>query len=157
MRTLLILGAGTGGTIVANKMVHQLDPHDWQIIVVDRNETHYYQPGFLFIPFGMYKPNDVIKPKRHFLPTKVEVIFSDIDQIEPSTNRVTLAQAKRVITYDQLVIATGTDIHPEETPGLLDAGWRQNIFDFYTFEGTTALSNFLSSWQGGRLVLNVTE
>ncbi len=99
----------------------------------------------------------MVKPKRRFLPPKIEVVFSDIEQIEPDANRVTLAQAKRVIDYDQLVIATGANIHPEETPGLQDAGWQRNIFDFYTFDGSTALGKFLSSWNGGRLVLNVAE
>jgi len=85
------------------------------------------------------------------------VVFSDIERNEPNASRVTLTQAKRVITYDQLVIATGTDIHPEETAGLQDAGWRQNIFDFYTFGGSTALGKFLSTWKGGRLVVNIAE
>ena len=56
MKTLLILGAGTGGTMVANKMSHLLNENEWKIIIVDKNETHYYQPGFLFIPFGIYSP-----------------------------------------------------------------------------------------------------
>ena len=61
MRKLLVLGAGTAGTMVVNKMVHHLDPDEWQITIVDQDTTHYYQPGFLFIPFGMYGRNDVIK------------------------------------------------------------------------------------------------
>jgi sulfide:quinone oxidoreductase len=143
MKTLLILGAGTGGTMVANKMAHLLNADEWRIVIVDRDETHYYQPGFLFIPFGIYEPSDVIKPKRNFLPSSVEVIFSDIELIEPETNRVTLARDNRKINYDYLVIATGTQIHPEETAGLHDGGWHQNIFDFYTLEGATALNHFL--------------
>ncbi len=79
MKTLLILGAGTGGTMLANKMVQHLDLNEWRIIVVDRDENHYYQPGFLFIPFGIYSPSDVVKPKRNFLPPQVEMIFSDIE------------------------------------------------------------------------------
>lgn len=156
MQTFLILGAGTGGTMVANKMAELLDPQEWRILIVDRDETHYYQPGFLFIPFGIYTPADVVKPKRNFLPPQVEVIFSDIEQIEPEQNRVRLAK-KKTISYDYLVIATGSDIHPEETPGLMDGGWRQNVFDFYTLDGAMALSRFLKFWKGGRLVLNVAE
>ena len=156
MQTFLILGAGTGGTMVANKMAELLDPQEWRILIVDREETHYYQPGFLFIPFGIYTPADVVKPKRNFLPPQVEVIFSDIEQIEPEQNRVRLAK-KKTISYDYLVIATGSDIHPEETPGLMDGGWRQNVFDFYTLDGAMALSRFLKFWKGGRLVLNVAE
>jgi sulfide:quinone oxidoreductase len=158
MKTLLILGAGTGGTMVANRMSRLLDHDEWRIIIVDRDEIHFYQPGFLFVPFGVYHVDDVVRPKQYFLPHNVEVIFSDIELIEPQSNRVRLTKGSRVIEYDELVIATGSHIHPEETSGLKDGGaWHQNIFDFYTLEGAVALHKFLSKWQGGRLVLNVAE
>jgi sulfide:quinone oxidoreductase len=158
LKTLLVLGAGTAGTMVVNKMAHELDPHEWKIVIVDRHESHYYQPGFLFIPFGIYNAQDVTKRKRDFIPANVDLIFSDIDRIEPDRNRVHLIQENKTIQYDILVIATGTQIHPEETEGLVDGGgWQQNIFDFYTVEGAVALSRFLKFWKGGRLVVNVTE
>lgn len=157
MKTLLILGAGTGGTMVANKMVQNLDLQEWRIVIVDRDENHYYQPGLLFIPFGIYAPGDVVKPKRNFLPPQVEMIFSDIEAIEPQEKRVRLATGKQVINYDYLVIATGSHIVPEQTPGLLDGGWRKNVFDFYTPDGANALSRFLKFWKGGRVVVNVVE
>ncbi len=157
MKTFLILGAGTGGTMVANKMAHELDPQEWRIIIVDKFETHYYQPGFLFIPFGIYTPSDVIKPKRDFIPHNVEYILSDIELIEPDNHRVILTKEDRVINYDYLVVATGTQIHPEETEGMAEDGWYENKFDFYTVEGATALSRFLKFWKGGRMVLNITE
>ena len=83
MKTLLILGAGTGGTMVANKMSRYLDPREWKISVVDNDDNHYYQPGFLFIPFGIYKPSDVVKPKKNFLPNGVETIFAEIEHPAP--------------------------------------------------------------------------
>jgi len=158
MKTLLILGAGTGGTMVANKMVHELDSREWEIIVVDRDQTHYYQPGLLFIPFGIYSSRDVQKPKRDFIPNGVKLILSGIELIEPDKNKVTLTRDKQVINYDYLVIATGAHIQPSETEGLLDGGgWRKNIFDFYTPDGAVDLAGFLKFWKGGRLVLNVAE
>ncbi len=157
MKTFLILGGGTGGTMVANKMANLLDPHEWQVIVVDKDENHYYQPGFLFIPFGIYSRADVVKPKRNFLPKSVKVIFSEIERIEPDQKRVVLSNPNTILNYDYLVIATGSEIHPEETPGMLDGGWRKNIFDFYTVEGAVALSRFLRFWKGGRMVVNFTE
>ncbi len=157
MKTFLILGGGTGGTMVANKMSHHLDPAEWKIIVVDQDEAHYYQPGFLFIPFGIYGPRDVVRPKRDFFPQNVEFVHSPIEIIEPDKNRVRLEHDGRVIAYDILIIATGTQIMPSETEGLLDNGWHQNVFDFYTLEGAAALSRFLKFWKGGRLVLNIAE
>lgn len=156
MKTFLILGAGTGGTMVANKMSAVLDPQEWRIIIVDRDETHYYQPGFLFIPFGMYSPADVVKPKRNFLPPTVEVVFGDIELIEPDKNRVKLSGGK-TISYDYMVVSTGSHIHPEEIEGMMNGGWHQNVFDFYTLQGATALGKFLKFWKGGRMVLNVAE
>ncbi len=157
MKTFLILGAGTGGTMLANKMAQNLDPGEWRIIVVDRDETHYYQPGFLFIPFGIYSQPDVVRPKRNFLPASVEVVFSDIELIEPEKNRVRLTRGKQIVHYDYLAIATGSHIRPDQTDGLVNGGWRKNIFDFYTLEGAVALARFLKYWKGGRLVLNVAE
>lgn len=157
MKTMLILGGGTGGTMVANRMAHRLDPEEWEIVVVDRDTQHIYQPGLLFIPFGRYRPEEVVKPRVHFLPSEVELILSDIDVIEPAENRIRLAPSGTIIPYDILVIATGTHISPEETPGMLGEGWRKNVFDFYTLEGATALGEFLKNWDGGRMVLNFTE
>jgi len=155
MKTLLILGAGTGGTMVANKMSKHLDPREWKIMIVDKDENHYYQPGFLFIPFGVYKSSDVVKPKRNFLPNSVEIIFGEIELIEPDKNQVKLS-GDRTINYDYLVVSTGSYIHPEETDGMMEA-WNENVFDFYTPQGAEKLHTFLETWEGGRLVLNVAE
>lgn len=157
MKRLLILGGGTAGTMVANRLVHELDMAEWQITVVDQDETHYYQPGFLFIPFGAYGKADVMRPKRDYLPREVEVIISEIRLIEPDKNQVQLVKENRTLRYDYLIIATGSHIVPEETPGLMEDEWRKSIFDFYTPDGAVALHHFLRTWQGGRLVLNVAE
>ena len=157
MKTILILGAGTGGTMVANKMADALDLQEWRVVIVDKDENHYYQPGFLFIPFGIYSPSDVVKPKRNFLPPTVEVIFGEIELIEPDQNRVKLSGNKS-INYDYLVVATGSYIRPEQMEGLVDGGgWRKNVFDFYTPDGASALARFFKFWKGGRMVLNVAE
>jgi sulfide:quinone oxidoreductase len=156
MKRLLVIGAGTAGTMVVNRLRPILDLDEWKITIVDPLETHYYQPGFLFIPFGMYGKNDVIKPKRDFIPAGVEMIKAAADVIEPDQNRVKLVDGK-ILTYDVLVIATGTATHPEDTPGLKGPEWQRSIFDFYTIEGAMALAKQLRTWRGGRLVLNVVE
>ncbi|MFH1851626.1 MAG: FAD/NAD(P)-binding oxidoreductase [Candidatus Neomarinimicrobiota bacterium] len=156
MKKLLILGAGTAGTMMLNKLAPALDRDEWQITIVDQYETHYYQPGFLFIPFGIYGPQDVVKPKRDFFPTGTEVLFSGIERIEPDANRVLLEDGK-VLTYDYLIIATGSKIAPGEIEGLQVPGWHKDIFDFYTIEGATALARFFKYWEGGKLVLNIAE
>jgi len=157
MKKLLILGAGTAGTMVANRMCRLLDCDEWHITLVDQNETHYYQPGFLFIPFGIYSKSDVIKPKRDFIPSGAELIMSPIELIDPDHNLVKLERGGRILNYDFLVIATGSQVHPEQTPGLMEHEWRQSIHEFYTLDGAMALAKYLRNWQGGRMVVNVVE
>ncbi|NHZ85316.1 MAG: FAD-dependent oxidoreductase [Planctomycetia bacterium] len=156
MKKLVILGAGTAGTMILNKLEPILEKDEWQITIVDQYETHYYQPGFLFIPFGIYNKNDVIKPKRDFFPSGVEVIYDSINKIEPNENKIILTN-KKVLSYDYLIIATGCKINPGETEGLSEDGWYKNIFDFYTIEGAMGLAHFLKYWEGGKMVLNITE
>lgn len=156
MKRILILGAGTAGTMMANKMRKALDRDEWEITIVDKHRTHYYQPGFLFIPFGIYNKQDVIKPKADFIPPGVKVVFSEVDRIEAEESKVRLADGS-VLLYDYLIIATGTETRPDETPGLVDKLWRKEIFDFYTVDGAVELQKFFKQWEGGKLVLAITE
>jgi sulfide:quinone oxidoreductase len=156
MKKLLILGAGTAGTMMLNKLHKELDPNDWKITIVDRDRLHYYQPGFLFIPFGIYDKEEVVKPKEEFFPEGIEAIFSEVELIEPKVNEVTLENGQ-VLGYDVLIIATGVTPRPEETEGLKGPLWYKDIFDFYTYEGTTLLAEKLAEWKGGRMVINLAE
>ena len=94
MKRLLVLGAGTAGTMVVNKLSRELDPNEWKITIVDQTETHHYQPGYLFIPFGIYGRNDVLKPRRDYIPPGVEMILSEIEVIEPEQNRVRIDEGQ---------------------------------------------------------------
>jgi sulfide:quinone oxidoreductase len=148
--------------MVANRMSRLLDSDGWRITIVDQHPTHYYQPGFLFIPFGMYTKNDVIKPRRDFIPAEVELIMSPVEVIEPEHNRVKLAKDGhgkdgRILNYDFLVIATGAQVCPDQTPGLQEHEWRKSIHEFYTVDGALSLARHLRNWQGGRLVVNVVD
>ncbi len=157
MKRLLVLGAGTAGTMIANKLGRRLDPDEWRITLVDQDRTHYYQPGFLFLPFGTYGPDDVVKPREDFLPSDVKLVVSEIELVEPDENRVKLVEGDQSLDYDVLVIATGTRANPDETPGLTDGSWRDTIHEFYTFDGAVALGKRLETWDGGRLVVHIAE
>ncbi len=156
MKNMLILGAGSAGTIMSNHLRKKLNLEEWTITIVDKDEVHYYQPGFLFLPFDTYSEKDVKKPKTKFIHKSVNYIQSDIDFINADTNKVRLLNGTELI-YDILIIATGSELAPQETEGLLGALWRKDIFDFYTFGGAVALRNKLRKWKGGDLVVHVTE
>ncbi len=156
MKRVVILGAGTGGTMMANRLVRALPEDAWKVVVVDREETHVYQPGLLFIPFGTYRREQILKPHRALLDPRVTLRRAEIDRVAPDEKTVALAGGTR-LSYDVLIIATGSRILPEQTPGLTGPGWRSSAFDFYTLEGALALKDALASFRGGRFVVNVAE
>ena len=156
MKRLVILGAGTAGTMMANHLHKELKRPDWEITIIDEKEEHHYQPGYLFLPFDIYTPEDIIKTIDEFVPKDVHLIKSAIDKIEPTENKVLLHNGD-VLHYDVLIVATGAKIAPEEVQGMLDNAWHQSVFDFYTFEGALALRNKLRAWEGGKLLVHITE
>jgi sulfide:quinone oxidoreductase len=157
MRRLLVLGAGTAGTMVVNKLRSRLPAGEWDITIVDRSEEHHYQPGYLFVPFGTYRPEEIVKPRRRLITDGVRQITGGIDRIDTDANVVHLEDGTE-LGYDQLVIATGTHPTPEETPGLAEPDAKdRGVHSFYTLEDSVALRDALQAFDGGRLVVNLIE
>ena len=155
MKNLVILGAGTSGTMMANHLIHKLDKEQWKITIIDQYKTHYYQPGFLFLPFDLYKTKDVKKKGKKYIPKGARYINQKIDRIIADENLVKLEH--ETVPYDILIVATGTKIAPQETPGMKEDNWHKNIFDFYTYEGSKGLRDKLREWKGGKLIVHITE
>lgn len=141
MKRLLVLGAGTAGTMVVNRLRRRLRRDEWQITAVDESDQHFYQPGYLFIPFGIYTPDDVVRSRRRSIRAGVDLVRGTVDRIDAHASTVILTDS-RTLPYDQLVIATGVTPRPDQTPGMLDGGqWRRSIFDFYTHDGAPPTSS----------------
>ena len=155
MSKVLILGAGTAGTMLANKLVKALPPSA-RITVVDKDDDHDYQPGYLFIPFGTIPVGRVRRSRKAQLNPGVEVVTDEIVSVDADARTVELAH--RTLSYDWLIIATGTTPRPEMTEGLTDERiWQKSAFDFYTRDGAVALKKALESFTGGRLLVHITE
>ena len=156
MKKLLILGAGTSGTMMANHLRKKLPNNEWDITIVDKEKTHYYQPGFLFLPFDIYKSKQVKKSIDKFIPKGVNLVREQIDRINKDEDQVILQNGK-TLSYDILIIATGTNIAPQEIEGMSGKYWHKDIFDFYTYRGAKNLRNKLREWKGGKLVVHICE
>jgi sulfide:quinone oxidoreductase len=156
VRRLVVLGAGTAGTMIVNRLRRRLSRDEWVITVVDQDDVHPYQPGLLFLPFGMYDADQLSRPRHEFVPDGVQLVLGEVDRVDTAEKSVHLATG-RTLDYDYLVIATGTSPRPDQTPGMLGAEWRRSVFDFYTLDGATALAQALEDFDHGRLVVHVTD
>ena len=155
MKRIVILGAGTAGTMMANRLVRAI-PDGWQVVLLDRDDRHLYQPGLLFLPFGTYREHDLVKPRTRLVDPRVVLMLAEIDRVAPDERRVVLADGESV-PYDFLVVATGSRIVPEGLAGLTGEGWHRTAFDFYTLEGARALGRALAEFRGGRVAIHIAE
>jgi sulfide:quinone oxidoreductase len=157
MKQLLILGAGTGGTMLANKMRRRLRRSDWAITIVDRSPRHFYQPSLIFIPFQLYGykgEGGNVRPTRNFIPNGVNLVEADVTGIDPQQRQVTTTDG--TLDYDRLVMSLGCQIAPSEVPGM-EEGYGKNVFYFYTMPAALDLQRALADFNGGRFVLNIAE
>ncbi len=156
MKRLVILGAGTAGTMMAHKLRRELDPRHWSITVIDRDDEHIYQPGLLLLPFGTYKERELVRPRTQVMPSDVTLKLTGFSQLDVAGRTVVLGDGSRE-PFDVLIIATGTRIDPGATEGLADMGWHRSAFDFYTLEGASQLRRHLADFEGGRVVIHTAD
>ena len=151
----MVLGGGTG-TIAANRLRRIYGSGEAEIVVVDSDDEHVYQPGLLFVPFGLADPGRLVRPRHRQLRPGISFREAGIDRVDLPAGQVHLDDGT-ALGYDVLVIATGARLLPEETEGLTGPGWMESVFTFYTPDGAAALRGALERFSGGRLVVNVVE
>jgi len=157
MKNIVILGAGTGGALTANLLSHRLDLREWSITVIDRADLHVYQPGLLFIPFGMYgyeSQADVVRPIAAPLPRNVHLIAADVQLIDHAKRLVHTPDCN--YPYDFLICALGCRTAPEEVLGMAEEMGR-GVHTFYTLEGALAMRPAMDALTHGRLVIDICE
>lgn len=154
MKKIVILGAGTGGTAVANHLRKALSRDEWDITVIDRDDNHVYQPGLLFVPFGLCSAESLIKSRRKYISGGINFIIDDVTRIHHEKNRIETKGGS--FDYDWLIIGTGCRLAPEENEGLMDE-WGKNAFSFYTTDTAVQLHDALARFDSGKLVMCVAE
>src|SRR5436305_1616051 len=155
-KKLVILGAGTAGTLLANQLRRRFGADELQIDIVDRDDAHVYQPGLLFVPFGLAKPESLVRSRAAQLRRGIGYHQAEADRVALAENRVQLADGT-VLSYDALVVATGARLLPEETEGMLGDAWQRSVFTFYDLPGATALRDALARFDGGNLVVDIVD
>ncbi len=153
MKRVVILGGGVGGTIVANllgrKLKKQIDGGQASVTVVDSSGQHVYQPGFMYIAFGHERASKLSRPERGLLDSRIKLVTAEVVRVDEATNTVELATGEK-LGYDQLVLATGSRIVPEEL-----ANFDTEAHHFYTAEAAQKLRTALDAFKGGKIVVAI--
>jgi sulfide:quinone oxidoreductase len=156
MQRLVVIGAGTAGTLLSNRLRRRFTEDELSIDVVDPDPVHVYQPGLLFVPFGLASAAGIARPRRGQLRRGIALHETEVEEVALGEERVELASGDS-LPYDALVVASGARLLPEETEGLLGPGWNERVFTFYDLPGATALAGALDRFAGGRLVVDIVD
>ena len=153
MHRVVILGGGVGGTLTANLLVrklrHEIDRHEATVTLVDEKGEHVYQPGFMYIAMGGERAENLTRPERSLLDDRVLLQVARAMYIDEANARIDLEDGSH-IGYDQLVIATGSRIVPEEIEH-----FAEEAHHFYSAEAALKLRHALDAFTGGKIVIGI--
>ncbi len=158
MKKIVILGAGTGGTILAHTLPKKLSPKEWEITIIDKACVHMYQPGFIFLPFRLYgyeNRNDIVRPIDSQIPADVKLVQADVKFIDYESKKVKTTEGQ--FDYDWLILAMGCHIEPKEIEGLAEALDGEKAYTFYTLESSLNFQESLAKMEKGKFVVHIAE
>lgn len=150
---ILVVGGGTAGTILANNLARRLAAETRsgkvKLTMLSASDRHMYQPGLLYVAFGQMTPDQLYRDQAGLLEPNIEFHVDPVRQFLLDGKQVKTESGK-TYEYDLLVIATGSRIVPEETPGLVEGAET-----FYTEAGAVRMFRRLREFQGGRVAVAV--
>ena len=151
---IVIVGGGTGGTVLANDLADrlrsELDAGDVQVTLVNDSHDHVYKPVWLYVPFGQREAEDGRRRLSSLVDDAIDVRIDRVTEIDTDAQQLRYHEGDGPVEYDHLVLATGSTLAPEEIPGLAEAG-----HDYYSEDGAEALREELLSFTEGEIVLSV--
>jgi len=146
---ILVVGGGTGGTILANNLARRLAAEirarKVRVTLLSASDRHMYQPGLLYVAFGQMMPDQLYRDQASLLEANIDFHVDPVEKFLLDQNKVKTKSGK-VYEYDTLVIATGSRIVPEQVPGLTEGAET-----FYTEESAVKMFKSLREFQGGNV------
>ena len=150
---VVIVGGGTGGSVLANDLADRLEPEldagDVEVTLVNDGPDHVYKPVWLYVPFGQREPADGRRRLDELVDDAVDLRIDRVTDIDTEAKRLRFGDGPSM-DYDRLVLATGSTLEPERVPGLAEGG-----HDYYSESGATDLREELLEFTEGELVLSV--
>jgi sulfide:quinone oxidoreductase len=153
-RHVAIIGGGTGGVVLANDLAdhlgQEIDAGDVRVTLFDVGEDHVYKPVWLYVAFGQREPADGRRPLRELVDDRVDIRQEYVVDVDTDAKELELVDDPRPADYDKLVLATGSQLDPEQVPGLAEGA-----HDFYSEDGAESLREELLELREGHVVLSV--
>lgn len=104
LKRIVIIGGGFGGIELAKR----LDKSKYQVIMIDKNNYHTFQPLLYQVATGGLEPDSIAYPIRKIFSGRKNFIFRMGEALEIKSDDHILITSLGEIKYDYLVLATGS-------------------------------------------------
>ncbi len=148
--TILVLGGGIGGIHAAKELSQKIGNEDGinlaRILVFEKEKKHTYAPSLTWLMVGKREPDQVKRDIRNIEVGGIEVIFGEIEKIDPS--QLSVSVNGKEYKGDYMVVSLGIEQSVEHNLDRLG-------HNFYTLEGATAFHEQLKDFSGGKIAVVV--
>ena len=152
MKTVLVLGAGTGGIVTARELIkhsgNEEDINLVKILVFEKGETSLFSPSLPWVMVGNRKQEEITKSINKLAASGLEVIQGDIENIDPENISVTVKGKQ--YKGDHMVVSLGV-----EQADIFNLG--QFGHNFFTLKGAENFYAELNKFNGGDIAILVSS
>jgi len=148
---VVIVGGGGGGAILANL----LQPHGFEVTVVDKSQHHHFQPGNLWVAFKGVSPEKFLRPIPSLLKSGVNFVNDEVVSVDLN-ERVVATKSGRKLSYDVVVLASGVELDYDAIPGHREL--LERFGDFYSSpQNAVKLWDTLKGLREGSFVIGIAD
>ncbi|MDP3432751.1 MAG: NAD(P)/FAD-dependent oxidoreductase [Bacteroidota bacterium] len=104
-KRIVIIGAGFGGLKLAQKLVGS----GYQIVLIDKNNYHQFQPLFYQVASAGIEPSSILFPLRKIFQKQKDVYVRVAEVYSVDPNKKELQTSLDTVWYDYLVISSGVN------------------------------------------------
>lgn len=144
-QTVVILGAGVGGVVAANRLRKRLSRRH-RVVVVEREANFALAASFLWVMTGARTPEQISRPLTRLERKGIELVRGEVERVDPVRREVVVDG--QTLGADHLIVALGAEFAPELVPGLSEWG-----HTFCTLNGADRLRERLDEIRNGRIVV----
>jgi len=152
MKTILVLGAGTGGIVTAKELSrHSGNEDDIQllkILVFEKEETSVFSPSLPWLMVGKRLSEDITKRTDKIEASGLEVIKGEIESIDPA--HITITVNGQEYKGDHMVISLGIE---QADPFQLN----KYGHNFFTLQGAEEFHSHLKLIREGDIAVLVSS
>lgn len=104
-KRIVIIGAGFGGLKLAQKLIGS----GYQIVIIDKNNYHQFQPLFYQVATAGIEPSSILFPLRKVFQKQKDVYIRVAEVYSIDSKKKEIQTSLETVWYDYLVISTGAN------------------------------------------------